>query len=70
MAARMRGDFITFNKKTTQLSGAAVTEVMLLSIPSGTSKEQPAPRGGARGVSISRQHNSKKRLIVRPELRY
>jgi hypothetical protein len=49
MAARMRGDFKTFNKKITQLSGAAVTGVMLLSIPSGTSKEHRAPRGGARG---------------------
>ena len=66
----MRGDFKTFNIEIIQLSGAAVTGVMLLSLPSGTIKEHRAPRGGARGARISMQHNSKERLIVRPELRY
>jgi hypothetical protein len=44
--------------------------VKLLLLPKKTSKEHPAPREGARGIRVSRQQDSKVRLIIGFELRH
>ena len=46
----------------------ALTEVKLLSLPDGTSKEHPAPTEGARGMRVSTQQDSKERPIMGPKL--
>jgi hypothetical protein len=47
-----------------------LTEIKLLSLPNGTSKEHPAPREGARGMRVSSQQDSNERLIMGLELRH